>query len=140
MKRRGREGSRAMNRLGLIATAMLTLSATGLMGGCTSGSPPATGTFTPVVGELKDTLGSSLDRAWEASRAVVKELQFEERSEAKDAFTGRLTARQADGEDVVIRLTRVHDDVTDITIKVGLFGAETRSREIMSRIKSRLKK
>lgn len=127
-----------MNRL-LVVAVVVSLAVVGT-GGCASGSPPATGTFTPVVGELKDTLASSLDRAWEASKAVVKELQFEERSEAKDAFTGRLTARQADGDDVVIRLTRVHDDVTDITIKVGLFGAETRSREIMSRIKSRLRK
>jgi hypothetical protein len=82
------------------------------------------GTVSYVGNELRVTREVTVDRAWEAAHAAVRELEFvvipgETR---KDATGGILTARNAKDQPVKIQLLRLSDRLTEIRIRVGIFS------------------
>ncbi len=105
-----------------------------LVGGAAAAA--GVGTYAYVSGELKGSEAVSLDRAWSASQAAMKDLEFPITNKAKDALQGELTARTAADKRIVVKLKKVSDKTTDIRIRVGTFGDETVSRLILDKIKS----
>jgi len=63
----------------------------------------------------------SLDRAWIAAKATLKELRMPVTSSKNDALSGHLEARNAQEQPVSIGLLRKTDKVTQIRISVGTF-------------------
>ena len=55
----------------------------------------------------------------------------------KDAFNAELTARGSGDKKIQIKLQKKTEKVTEIKIRVGLFGDESMSRQILDKIKSR---
>ncbi len=92
-----------------------------------------------IKGELKATEEASLNKTWEATVAAVDDLQFIVINKLKDDVSGELEAKTADNKTVKIKLTRVTDNLTDISIRIGTFGDESLSRYILSKIEARLK-
>ena len=96
------------------------------------------GTVVYVKGELKATVDGTLDRAWAASQAALKDLQMPVTGQEKDGLQGKLTARAAGDKKVTIHLKKVTGTTTDIGIRVGTWGDEPMSREILDKIKKHL--
>lgn len=96
------------------------------------------GTVVYVRGELQTTVDATLDGAWRASRDALKDLQMPVTAETKDGLTGKLTARTAGDKKVTIRLKKVTDTTTDLSIRMGTWGDETASRQLLEQIKKRL--
>jgi hypothetical protein len=94
------------------------------------------GTYAYVNGELKGTEAVSLDQAWTASQAAVKDLEFPITTKTKDALQAELTARNSSDKRIQIKLKKVSDKSTEIRIRVGTFGDESMSRLILDKIKS----
>ena len=97
-----------------------------LVGGVAAGA--AYGTVKYVQNTLNVTHDVTLDKAWLAANAALKELQMPVTSSAKDGASGKLEARNAQNQPVIIELIRKTDTVTEIQITVGTFdSAENRT-------------
>lgn len=126
----------------LIVTLLLT-TALALTSGCTlllvgSAAAAGAGGYAYVNGEAKSTESASLDKTWRAAQAAMKDLQFSVVGQSKDALEGRLTARNATDKKITIRVKKVSDSLTEMRIRVGVFGDESLSRIIHDAIKKGL--
>jgi len=89
-------------------------------------------------GELKSTEPAPLDRTWDATVAAAKELQFPIVEQSKDALEARMVAKNAEDRDIRIKLKKVADNSTELHVRVGAFGDEAVSHEILDRIRKRV--
>ncbi len=81
----------------------------------------AYGTVKYVNNTLDVTHQVSLDKAWAAANATLKELKMPVKTTKKDGSSGRLEARNAKGQPVIIQLDWKSEGVTQIQITVGTF-------------------
>ena len=89
---------------------------------------------------LQVTQEVSLDRAWNAANAALKNLGLPVTATQKDGLAGRLEARNAQNQPVIIKLTRQTDTATKIEISVGTFDSaanRTEARLIYDRMKEK---
>ena len=105
-----------------------------LVGGAVAGA--GVGTYAYVNGELKDTETVPLDKAWNASQAAMKDLEFPIITKTKDALQAEVKARTSGDKKILVKLKKVSDGVTEIRIRVGTFGDETTSQLILNKTKS----
>ena len=108
--------------------------------GCTAalvagGAAAGIGTYKYIKGELESTEKVSLDKAYQATEKAVEDLELTITSKQKDAFDGEVIARRATGKKVTIKLKRQSDSVTQIKIRVGTFGDEYISKDILDTMK-----
>lgn len=101
------------------------------------GGAAGAGTVAYMGGELKSTEEVSLSRAWKASQAAMADLEFTTKEKAKDAFDAELKADGAGGKKIKVTLKKISDSSTEIRIRVGTFGDEALSLQILERIKKR---
>ena len=95
------------------------------------------GTIAYIGGELKSTEEVSLNRAWKAARKAMNDLEFNITSKGKDAFDAELSASGAGGKKIKVTLKKISDNRTEIKIRIGTFGDESLSRQILEKIKKR---
>jgi hypothetical protein len=122
----------------LAAMALVQGCALLLLGGAAAGA--AYGTVKYVNNTLDVTHEVSLDKAWKAANAALKELQMPVTASTKDGATGRLEARNAQNQPVVIQTIRKTDTVTEIQITVGTFEStanQTEAQQIYDHMKAR---
>ena len=100
-----------------------------------AGAAAGAGTVAYVGGELKSSENVSLDRAWNASQAAMGSMGFAMTSKEKDDLSGKLIARGAEDEKVTVKLKKQTDEVTQIGIRIGIFGDKPLSRQILEEIK-----
>jgi hypothetical protein len=106
------------------ATAVVLVAAAVGLGGCAFfvvGAAAGAGTVAYYGNELRVTRTVSLDRAWEAANAAVKEMEYivipgETR---KDATGGVLQARTAKDQPVRVELTSQSAQSTEVRVRVG---------------------
>ena len=108
--------------------------------GCTAalvagGAAAGIGTYKYIKGELESTEKVSLDKVYQATQTAMEDLEFTITSKQKDAFDGEVIARRATGKKVTVKLKRQSDSVTQIRIRVGTFGDETISKDILDTMK-----
>lgn len=122
----------------LAAMALVQGCALLLLGGAAAGA--AYGTVKYVNNTLDVTHEVSLDKAWTAANAALKELQMPVTASTKDGATGRLEALNAKNQPVVIQTIRKTDTVTEIQITVGTFESaanQTEAQQIYDHMKAR---
>jgi len=111
-------------KFALFAAALLTAltlvqgCALLLLGGVAAGT--AYGTVKYVDNTLKVTQEVSLDKAWAAAKATLKNMNIPVIRSAQDAASGKLEATNARNQPVTIQLTRQTDTVTVIEKPVGI--------------------
>ena len=105
-----------------------------LIGG---GAAAGAGTVAYVKGELRSTQEIPFERTWNATTEAMKELEFAITQKEKDALSGLIVARGTDDQKIVIHLEKQSEDLTEIRIRVGSFGDESRSQLILDKIKAK---
>jgi hypothetical protein len=105
-----------------------------LIGG---GAAAGVGTVAYIKGELRTTQEISFERAWNATTGAVEEMGFVITQDEKDALSGMIVARGTDDQKITIHIKKQSEKLTDIRIRVGAFGDETRSQLILDKIKAR---
>lgn len=121
--------------------AALAFSSIVAASGClavAAGAAAGAGTYAYMQGEMNTTMEAPLDRVWAATQRAVEQLQFDIESDAIDALQGRMTVRRADGTRIRIRLEQETGSLTDVSVRVGVFGDEARSRLILDKIRENL--
>ena len=122
----------------LTAMALVQGCALLLVGGAAAGA--AYGTVKYVNNTLQVTHDVSLDKAWGAANAALKELQMPVTASKKDGASGKLEARNAQEQPVTIQTIRKTDRVTEIRITVGTFDTaanRTEAQQIYDKMKAR---
>jgi hypothetical protein len=99
------------------------------------GAAAGIGTYKYIKGELQSTEKVSLDKAYQATGKAMEDLKFTTTSKQKDAFDGEVIARRATGKKVTVKLKKQSDSVTEIKIRVGTFGDEYISKDILDTMK-----
>ena len=118
----------------LVALAAVASGCLLLVAGAAAGA--GAGSYAYVNGELRSSEAVTLDKAWDAAQAGVKELGCNVVEKQKVALEAKLTARGPGDKKVQVKLIKQSDTVTEIRIRVGTFGDETPSRQILEKIKS----
>lgn len=113
-----------------------------IMQGCVAiiGAGAGAGTVAYVRGELQTTYAASFNRTWDASVKALKDLGITIYNTKKDATEGDIEATKADGTKVKINLKPKGQDITEVRIRVGIFGDEEVSRTISNQVSRRLGK
>lgn len=84
--------------------------------------------------------GNDVSSVYEASVKALEQLEVDISSKAKDVFSARIEGEAADGKDITIVIKPGKEDNSELSIKVGTFGNEHRSRVIYEQIRKNLGK
>jgi len=120
---------------------VLLVGAVGLVGGCmvVAVGAGAAGTVAYVRGDLEAVESKKLDAVYEATLKAVKKLELNVTQETKDSLSALIVARDAQDKKITIKLNATTEDTTKLSIRVGLFGSETKSRLIYQKIHDNLR-
>ena len=102
--------------------------------------PGAAGTVAYLSGDLEAEEPHNIDAVYAAARKALEDLELSiiEHKTAKDALAGTIVARDAENKEITIRLGSTAAGTTKISIRIGVFGNETKSRLIYEQIRTNL--
>lgn len=118
------------------AAGLLAFSLIGLTGCIAVAAGAGAGAYAYVRGDLETNLNSDYNKVVDSARAAIKDLEFAKVSENKDALKAVIVARTALDKKVDITITYSAKKLTNIKIRVGLFGDEQLSLSILEKIKA----
>jgi hypothetical protein len=96
------------------------------------------GGYAYVNGESKEIEGVAYDKVYDATLAAMSDLQYAVVSKDKDAINAKIIARTSGDTKIEVKLEKQSATVTEIHIRVGTFGDEALSRQILDKIKTHL--
>jgi len=100
----------------------------------------AAGTIAYVRGDLQAVESESIDVVYEASLKALEELELLPTRKTKDALGAEIVTYDAQDKKITIRLKSAAEKTTKLSIRIGVFGSETKSRLICQTIRDNLKK
>lgn len=103
-----------------------------------AGAGAGVGAYAYSKGELKSVESAPLNKVWDAVEKTVNKMEFVLESKSKDALAGKLIARGANDKKITIELRFVTEKTTEVRIRVGFFGDETYSYQILKTIREYL--
>ena len=103
-----------------------------------AGAGAAVAAVAYVRGDLDATLNASFDKSIAAANKTIEQLQFVKVSQNKDALQAILVARNAADKKIEFRVEKGGDGVTNLKIRVGVFGDEALSLAILDKVKANL--
>jgi len=98
----------------------------------------AAGTVAYVRGDLQTVESADIDAVYKAVLKAIDELELSITQKTKDAMTAKIVARDAQDKKITIKLGATVEGATKLSIRVGLFGNERKSRLIYEQIKEYL--
>jgi len=122
---------------------LLTLLTVGIavgMSGCMAAAvgAAAAGTVAYVKGDLQSVEAKDLNSVYQATKKASEQLGLWITKDSKDAMTATIVARDAQDKKVIIKLAATAEGATKMSIRVGVFGSETKSRLIYDQIMKNL--
>ena len=123
-----------------ILFAVLFVGLCGLGLGCTSTfkAVDADPGFTFLRGTLSGVLPSALPKVETATVAAMEELDFVAVDVVSDKLKGTVNARMADGTKVSVKLQADDFEATLVKVKVGTWGDQSISVQILRHIQKKL--
>lgn len=119
----------------------IALPSVATFSGCVAvvaGAAAGAGTVAYVRGQLTSTLAKNYDAVERAANTALAQLQFVKTEEKKDALVAIINARTAEDRHVEIKISRQTETLTNVRIRVGLFGDEALSRIVLDKINANL--
>jgi len=120
--------------IGAVGLVFTGCAAALVAGGVAAGA----GTVLYVKGDLETTLERPYDNVWDASLEGIRALGLRPSRRDKGAEKGVIKARRLDGKTVTILVYPLTMKTTKLSIRVGTFGDEESSREILTAIEAKL--
>jgi hypothetical protein len=97
------------------------------------------GTIAYMKGDLEAVETKNIDQVFDASIKALEQLDMKITEQRKDGLSARISARDSGDRKVAIKLSATAEGATKLSIRIGTFGSETRSRLIHEQIKQNLK-
>ena len=131
---------KSLSLAAMLATVSVLSQGCGLLllGGVAAGA--AYGTVKYVNNTLTVTHDVTLNTAWNAANATLKDLQMPVAESNKDGASGKVLAHNAQKQPVTIEALRKSERVTEIQITVGTFESQDNriaAQQIHDKMKSR---
>lgn len=108
-------------------------------GGCVAallvGGGAGAGTVAYLKGELKSMEDASLDKTWKAAQKALEDVELTVTSKQKDAISAKLIAYGVNDKKTEVTLKKASGNLTEVRIRVGIFGDESLSRLILEKIR-----
>lgn len=99
----------------------------------------AAGTIAYVKGDLQTEEPEPIDVVYEATLKALADLDLHVTSQSKDALVAEIITYDAQDKKIKIKLKTLTDNTTQLSIRVGVFGSETKSRLIYGKIRDSLR-
>jgi len=96
------------------------------------------GTVAYVRGDLEVVESENLNSVYKAAEKAIEEFELAVSKKTKDAMSAEIIARDSQDKKIKIKLSATAEGTTKLSIRVGLFGSETKSRLIYQQIKKNL--
>jgi hypothetical protein len=130
-------------RTGRFVVALLVVAVALASPGCTlllvgAGAAAGAGTVAYLQGELKANQDAPLDKVLAAAETSLKEMQYTVTEKIEAAGRAKLVARGAGDKRVEVALKALTPKATEVRIRVGVFGDEALSRQVLEKIQKRL--
>ena len=129
-----------MRKIQVLLIAMLIGSMMLLQGCIVAAVGLGAGTIAYVRGDLQAVESASIDEVYEATLKALKELELLPTRKTKDALGAEITTYDAQDKKVTIKLKSEAEGTTKLSIRIGVFGSETKSRLIYQKIHDNLSK
>ena len=97
------------------------------------------GTAAYVTGDLKGAEAKDIDTVYKAAVKAIEQLNFNITEKNLDKLSGRIIARDSRDKKVTIKIRVTSENTTEISIRVGFFGDETKAMLIYQKIQENLK-
>jgi len=94
----------------------------------------AVGTMAYLEGDLKSVEPHSIDKVYAATQKTLKDLGMMVVKDTKEKARAEISARDVEDRKATIVLTTQYEGITNISIRIGVFGDETRSRSLYMKI------
>ena len=91
-----------------------------------------------VNGEMKATLDGTPDKVVAATEKAFADLSITKVSSSATKLDGKVVGKTATGKDITITVKSSTEKTSEIFIRVGTFGDEELSRQILSKIEANL--
>ncbi len=127
-------------RKGQIFLALLLVSPVVLVEGCVVAAVGggAAGTVAYIRGDLEAVEEKDIDAVYKATEKALEELGLVVSKKTKDALSAKIIARDAQDKKITIKLNATTEETTKLSIRIGTFGSETKSRLIYQKIRDNL--
>ena len=127
-------------RKGQIFLALLLVSPVVLVEGCVVAAVGggAAGTVAYIRGDLEAVEAKDIGTVYKATEKALEELGLVVSKKTKDALSAKIIARDAQDKKITIKLNATTEEMTKLSIRVGMFGKETKSRLIYQKIRDNL--
>lgn len=122
----------------LLALTLLGASLACLTGCIVVAAGAGAGAVAFIRGDLEANLDTDYSEVVEATRSAIRRLEFAPVSENKDALKAVFVARTAQDKKIEITIANPGKKLTNIKIRVGIFGDEALSMAVLDRIKAGL--
>jgi len=132
------ERSREMKSAKCILTGLLVLAAFVLQGCVVAAIGAGAGTVAYVMGDLEAFESADIDKVYDAGLAAAEDLELNVTQKSRDALSATIVARDAQDKKITIKLVSTAEGSTKISIRVGMFGSETKSQLIYNQIRKHL--
>ncbi len=122
-------------------TCLCVLLAAGVvLAGCATSINDARGRREAIyeLGTLKATLPAPIDRVYDAAQEAFRELDLRVLDAKRDGIAAELVSRDAQGEQLSVKLEAMPDSQTQLRIRVAMFGDKNKSVVLLRHIKDRL--
>ncbi|MHC4204658.1 MAG: DUF3568 family protein [Planctomycetota bacterium] len=100
----------------------------------------AAGTIAYVRGDLQAVESESIDEVYKATLKALEELELLPTRKTKDALGAEIVTYDAQDKKITIKLKSTADETTKLSIRIGVFGSETKSRLLYQKIRDNLHK
>lgn len=94
----------------------------------------AAGTVAYLKGDLEAIEAANLQTVYKATLKALDELELRVTKKSKDLLSAEIIARDAADQKVTINLKATTENTTKLSIRIGFFGSETKSRFIYQKI------
>ncbi len=124
----------------MLLCCIVAFAQLGCVAAIVGGAAAGAGTVIYVKGQIEDTVNASTTDVYRATLAALKDLQMPIVGDEHDGLTLELKSRFADGKTTWIKVSSISAVSSKITIRVGTFGDEYRSRTLLTQIERNLPK
>ena len=96
------------------------------------------GTVAYLKGDLEAMFEEDLSQVHEAALKALDKLEISATKKEKDALSAMIVGRTAADKKITIKLKAAENNLTKLSIRVGVFGSRSQSQHIYDEIKKHL--
>lgn len=96
------------------------------------------GSVAYLKGNLEAVLEKDVSQAYQAALKALDELEISTTKKQKDALAAVIVGRTAADKKITIKLKAAENNLTKLSIRVGVFGNQAQSRRIYDEIRKNL--